>query len=768
MAFGSMRHSRCCVIESPGRSPYPIRTLEHSQTKRTAWQALALVLITFVIYLPCLHGNKIFDDEIMLNPLVQSPAGLPDIWFKSMTPDYFPLTFSSLWVEYRFFGDDLFGYHITNVALHAISAILLWRVLRELNVPGAWLAALLFAVHPVNVESVAWVSQRKNTLAMPFFLLTIWFYVKAREGGRKYYVLSLVGFALALLSKTAVVPLPFVLLLCDWWRSKRITLTDVKRVAPFFVLSVLAGVVTLWFQAHRVIGTDVVQNASWPARFAIAGCALWFYLYKTFLPVNLVFVYPRWEISGVQVLYWLPLIAFAGFAFVVWKRRERWPGAVVALGYFVLMLLPVLGFLNIYYLKFSLVADHWQYFAIIGPIAFAAAVFVSMTRAAVVNGVSIAIVGTLAFLSWNQAHLYSSAELVWRDTIEHNPTCWLAHNSYGLELMQRALRSTPPDKALLETAIDHYHESLRLNPDNVEARINTGSALIASGRVEDGKNEFRTAQRTHPKDALAFYNLGFILHQERKFAEAEAEYRKAIKVWPEYTVAYLWLGRALEQQRKLAEAEQALSNAVRLVPVSAGPRRDLANVLNLEGKVSQAAAEYRTVLKLQPSDAIAHYRYGNVLLKLDQREAACNEYATALAIDPKIPEAHYQLAVQLGLSGNIHEALNHYHEALRLNPNWTVALNNAAWLLATAKEPTARSGKDAATLAQRAVMLTKTNDADALDTLSAALAETGQFDEAVKAADKAVQLATAKGMTMAATNIAQHRQLYLLKQPVRE
>ena len=724
--------------------------------------------MTFVIYLPCLHGGKIMDDEMMLNPLVQSPAGLPSIWFKSMTPDYFPLTFSSLWLEYRFFGDNLFAYHMTNVALHAISAILLWQLLRALKVPGAWLAALLFVVHPVNVESVAWVSQRKNTLAMPFFLLTIWFYITAREKDRTFYALSLVCFALALLSKTAVVPLPLVLLLLDWLKDKRITGNHVKRALPFFALSAVAGLITLWFQAHRVIGTDVVQNASWPARFAIAGCALWFYLYKAFLPINLVFVYPRWEISATAIVNWLPLVAFVTFAFVIWKRRERWPGALVALSYFVLMLLPVLGFLNIYYLKYSLVADHWQYFAMIGPIAFAAAAVVSMVRPTVVNGVSIALIGTLAFLSWKQSHLYSSAELIWHDTIERNPKCWLAHNSYGLELMQRAIRNAPPDKALLETAINHYHESWRLNPDNVEARINAGSALIALGRVEDGKHEFRKAQQTNPNDALAFYNRGSILHQEHKLAEAEAEYRKAVKRWPQYALAYLWLGRALEQQGKLAEAEEAFSKTISLLPVSVGAHRDLAGVLDLQGKSSQAMLEYRKVLELEPSDAMSHYRLGNVLLKLNQREAACDEYARALAIEPKISEAHYQLAVQLSLRGDVHGALNHYHEALRQNPNWTVALNNAAWLLATAQDPTARSGKDAVMLAERAVMLTKTNDPDPLDTLSAALAETGRFDDAVKTADQALQIATAKGMALAATNIQQHRQLYLTKQPVRE
>ncbi|MDB6057381.1 MAG: ogt, partial [Verrucomicrobiales bacterium] len=333
-------------IERARDSQYPSQTLAAPQTVpsnstvRTVLLSLALVAITFLIYLPCLHGGRILDDEIMFNALVQSPKGLFYIWCKAMTPDYFPLTFSSLWLEYRFWGENMFGYHVTNVTLHAISAVLLWRVLRALKVPGAWLAALLFAVHPVNVESVAWVSQRKNALSMPFFLATILFYVKskAQDGNGKYYVLSLVSFTLALLAKTAVVPLPFVLLLIDWWQSKTAFNDDssvkgsagaspyrqqLMRVAPYVALAFIFGLITLWFQKHRVIGVEEVQTSSMAARLATSGWALWFYLYKTFVPFNLVFVYPRWEIEPKHLLTWLPLIAFVVIATVIWRWRQR-------------------------------------------------------------------------------------------------------------------------------------------------------------------------------------------------------------------------------------------------------------------------------------------------------------------------------------------------------------------------------------------------------------------------------------------------------------
>jgi len=738
---------------------------------------LALVAVTFAIYLPCLHGGKILDDEIMFNALVQSRGGLYYIWCKAMTPDYFPLTFSSLWLEYRFWGDNMFGYHITNVALHAFSAILLWRVLRALKVPGAWLAALLFAVHPVNVESVAWVSQRKNALAMPFFLATILFYLKskAQSGNIKYYVLSLVSFALALLSKTAVVPLPFVLLLCDWWQrrseardKKLLNFAELKRVAPYFALSFIFGLITLWFQKHRVIGVEEVQTSSIAARAATSGWALWFYLYKAFLPFNLVFVYPRWEILPKQIFTWLPLAAFVVVAAVIWWRRERMRGVALALGYFVLMLAPVLGFVSIYYQKYSLVADHWQYFAIIGPIALAAAALVSTVRVqAVINAVSILVTAGFAFLSWQQSHLYQSAEIIWRDTIARNPTCWLAHNSYGLELMQRALRSSPPDKALLEESIVHYKESLRLHPDNVEARVNTGSSLISLGRIEEAKEQFRIAQQT-PNEALGYYNLGFILHQEHKLAEAEAEYRKAIKVWPQYTLAYLWLGRVLDQESKFAEAEEAYSQAVKFLPVSVPAHRELAHAFEAQNKFSQAEAEYRAALELEPNDPAVHYHIANTLMKLNKPEEAAAHYSEAIALQPNYAEAHYQLAIYLSSRGQFREALAQYHDVVQLKPDWVAALNNAAWLLATAREDSIRSGLDAVALASRAVMLTKTNGADALDTLSAAYAEVGNFDAAIKTANQGIQVATASGQKEVEAGIQQHRQLYQAKKPVRD
>jgi protein O-mannosyl-transferase len=443
---------------------YPARF--HLPHRQTWFVCLLLAVATFLAYQPVWHAGFIWDDDELLtnNPVVKSAAGLYRPWFTASTLDYYPMTFSMWWLEWRLWANHPLGYHLVNVLLHALSAILLWRVLLRLNLPGALLAAAIFALHPVNVESVAWISEGKNTLSMFFYAGTLLCWLKFEEsGGRRWHGLALAGFALALFSKSAVAPLPVVLLGIAWWRRGRVGWKDIRQVVPFFVMAAAVCWVTVWFHYHRAMGSGVVRTDGFWSRLAGAGWAVWFYLYKALLPLNLIFVYPRWQIDARNVAIYIPLVLLAAAFVLCWRYRRGWGKALFfGLAYFVVMLLPILGFLNIYYMRYSLVADHWEYFAIIGPIALAAAIIRKPVLAA-------AFLLALGVLTWKQCGIYANAETLWRATLARNPGSTIAQNNLSAAL----LANGQVDEALL-----HSEAVLATHPDDATAQGDLGYGLL--------------------------------------------------------------------------------------------------------------------------------------------------------------------------------------------------------------------------------------------------------------------------------------------------
>ena len=264
-----------------------------------AWLPLALVLgLTTLAYLPSLANGFIWDDDISLtqNPAILSGDGLRQFWFTTETPDYWPVTATTLWAEWRLWGMNPLGYHVSNLALHLAEVALLWAVLRRLRVPGAAVAALLFALHPVNVESVAWITQRKNLVALLFFLLSIYAFVRAEEGARSAYGLSLFAFVLALLSKGSVAVLPVVLLGLIAYR-RRLERRDLLRLLPFFLVAGALTLVDIWFQGHHLAAAETIRSAGAVERILGAGAVVWFYLSKALLPIHLLLPYPQWRID---------------------------------------------------------------------------------------------------------------------------------------------------------------------------------------------------------------------------------------------------------------------------------------------------------------------------------------------------------------------------------------------------------------------------------------------------------------------------------------
>ncbi len=523
------------------------------------WQAAALVALAVAAYGQALRSGFIWDDDTVLfgNPLVRAADGLRRIWFTTQSADYWPVTQSSFWIEWRLWGMHAAGYHATNLALHALTVLLFWTLLRRLAVPGAWLAAALFAVHPVNAETVAWIAERKNLLAMAFFLGSILCYLPAEEpGGRRawlWYGSSLAFFALAMLSKGSAAPLPVVLLGLTWAR-RRPAGRDFARLAPFFAISAGLVLVNVWFQRHGPPG--FLRPESWPERVLGAGAAVSFYLRKAFIPVHLAFFYPQWRIRIGELHWWLPSAEIVLITGILWWGRAR--GAAPALWawlYFLAMLVPVLGLVDVTYMRFSLVANHYEHLPLLGLAALAGFGWARWRDAAARGSplpvaVAAGAIAVLGLLTWNQTGIY-------RDL----PTLYVA--------------------------------TLRENPDSCLARNNLAVLLLDQGRSADAEAQLEEAVRLNPDYADARYNLAGILSRTGRLSEAIDEYRAALRLKPNYPGAWNNLGNALDAAGRLPEAAEAYRAALRLEPDNAGMHRNLASVLARLGDVDGAAAEYR-------------------------------------------------------------------------------------------------------------------------------------------------------------------------------
>jgi tetratricopeptide (TPR) repeat protein len=514
--------------------------------------AAVIVLLTVLAYLPAIRGGFVFDDNVLIadNQIVRASDGLRRFWLTTQAADYYPLTWSLWWVEWRLWGSRALGYHVINVLLHAANAVLVWVVLRRLKILGAWLAGLVFAVHPVNVATVAWISEQKNTLSMLFYLVAVLLYLRFDEEGRwRWYGLSLGAFLLALLSKTAVVMLPFVLLVCVWWLHGKVRWQDFRRVVPFFVLSLVLALVTIWFQHNRASLGRAIQTASFATRLAAAGWVPWFYLYKALLPFDLTVVYPKWTGDATRWVSYVPGMILVGCFIVFWWKRKSWGRPLLfGLGYFVVTLFPVLGFFDQALYRATLVADHWQYYSVAGVIALAVAAGHSVLRRTseryqVVIGA--AMVTVLAMATWHRSRVYTDDETLWRDNVAKNPTAWLAHNNLGFALGQAGK---------LEDAIAHYDQALRLKPDYAEAYNNLGAALVRLGNVQAAMEHYGQALRIEPDYAEAHYNLGAALWQGGKLEDAVTHYEHALRIKPDYAEAHNNLAVALAQEGKVQDA----------------------------------------------------------------------------------------------------------------------------------------------------------------------------------------------------------------------
>ncbi|HVW22628.1 MAG TPA: tetratricopeptide repeat protein [Opitutaceae bacterium] len=644
--------------------------------------AVLLLVAAWFVYAPAMHGGWVWDDpqEVADNYVLRDPRGLPRIWLAPAGVDYFPLKTTVQWFAWRLWGDDPFGYHLLNVALHLAAALLFWRVLRKLNVPtfGAWAGALLFVVHPLAVESVAWISELKNTLSLSLLLAAMLAYLDFDEReGRGAYALALGWFLLALLAKSAVVMFPAVILLHAWWRRGRIGARDLSVSAPFFVLSLVLGLVTAWFQHTRSIAGAALHSGGLAARLGAAGLSLWFYLLKSLVPFGLEPIYPRWNLSSPAA----GLVAWAALAlWLFWlatRRRTYARHLLFGLGFFALNLAPVLGLVPIAYLRISWVADHFAYLSLLGPVGLAAAAFGAWHEgsgqgARIASSVGLAtLAGVLALAAREYDGIFRDERTFWSYALAHNPQAWMAHNNLGRILYLDGRK---------EEAAEHFRRAVAGNPDDAQSHFNLGLTLDDAGRADEAIAEFRTALALKPAFPAAQNSLGNALLRRGRRAEAIGLYRAALATDPGFPEAHCNLGIALAEEGRPADAVPEFERAIALRPGYFEPHYNLGLALEDLGRGAEAIAQYEQARTLRPDHPGVRYNLANALAAAGRTAEAVAEYRESLRLDPGFADAHNNLGVALASLGRDQEAKAQLEEALRLKPDYPDARANLAKL----------------------------------------------------------------------------------------
>ncbi|HEX8521676.1 MAG TPA: tetratricopeptide repeat protein [Tepidisphaeraceae bacterium] len=683
-------------------SPEQARTL-----KDYALWAGVMLLAVLVVFSPAIRGKFIWDDDrhVDRNLALRSPEGLGTIWFSPgarspvpgffYPPQYYPLTHTSYWLEYQLAPKapdlDPTIFHVTNLVLHGIGALLLWFLLRRLGIPGAWLAATLWAVHPLQAESAAWISERKNVLAGVFFFGSIWAYLAAFGIGRKrlsvqgpaftdrherddgvedrsvfpwnLYTVALVLFVCAMLSKTIACSMPAVVVLLVWWKQGAIKRRHWMALLPFFIIGIALAALTTHLERTNVGAQGSEWNLTVVQRILLAGRAIWFYAWKNIAPLRLTFFYPRWSLDPAAPWQWIfpiGVVAVLAILFVLRNRIGR--GPFVAAAIFCGVLVPALGFVNIYPMRYSYVADHFQYLA--GP-SLIAAIVALLARlfkvpAAADPAVSpedhqrplpyilsagvILILGGLAF---SHAMVFTGMIPLWRDVTGKNPTSWIAHYNLGTALNHESENNLEHDPSevtkMLDEAMQHFARAIELRPNHDMAYNNWGTVLLKLGNVDEATEKFQRALAINPRNVQAISNLAQAFSAKNRHADAEKLLRQA-------------LGMA-DQDAALGRPERSAIHAA------------LAKTLLALGQKDAALAEYAEAVRIHPTNSLARLEFGKLLRQSGYLPDAAVQFKNAFEADSRNVEALVQLADLQTEVKNLRPAGDHLELALRLDPN---------------------------------------------------------------------------------------------------
>ena len=646
--------------------------------KRHIKATLAVVGIfsmTLAAYVPAMQAGFIWDDDdyVTENEVIQDVGGLKRIWFEpGATTQYYPLVYTTFWIEHQIWGFKAMGYHIVNALLHAAAAVMLWRVLLLLRIPGAWFAAAVFAVHPVCVESVAWITERKNVLSATLYFSSALVYMKfalfdGADNRRPWWLLatSFALFAGALLSKTVTGTLPAALLVLAIWKCRKLTWAQVVPLAVMMVAGAAMGIYTAHMEKVDVGAEGADWQLSLVERFLVAGRILWFYAAKLVAPLKLTFIYPRWDID--DRIWWQYLYPIAALAVPVglWLARKKiGTGALVATLLFAGTLMPALGFADVYAFRFSYVADHWVYLAVPSLVAMLSAVGASLlgrTRltARLKIPLAVVILAALGALTWQQTKIYKDQPTLWTDTLEKNPKAWLAMNNLGCLVR---------DEGRTEEAIEFFDRCIEIKPDLGSARYNRANAYKALGKVQLALQGFNDAIRVRPGFPEAYVQRGLILGESGNWQQAIADYSKAIRMKTDYAEAYRNRGVAYAKTGRVEQAVKDFSTSIKLAPEVPETRKNRGLAFVEMRQYSQAIADYDKAIELKQDYEEAYCNRGIAYAQTGQMARALQDFDKAIELDSSYGDAYHNRGVAYWKMGKLDQAIQSYRKAIELAP----------------------------------------------------------------------------------------------------
>ncbi len=610
-----------------------------------------IIVLALLVYFPAIQGEFIWDDDayVFENSSLRSVSGLKDIWSNpDSSPQYYPLVFTSFWIEYHLWGVSPAGFHVTNLILHLLAGLLLWQCLVRLGVPSAWLAATIFILHPVQVESVAWIAERKNVLSLVFYLgaalLLIRFFNISKDHQTQQskwpeYIAALVLFVAALLSKTVTLSLPATVLLLIWWKRGRFTLREVMMLVPFFVMGLGGGLTTAWLEHHHVGAEGIEWNYTLVERMLIAGRIIWFYAAKLLFPINLTFNYLRWSVNATVWWQYLYPVGVVAVWVCLWGCRHRFGrGPLTAVLFFCGTLFPALGFIDVYPFRYSFVADHFQYHASIGLIVLftsAGARLLGNVPRKQASGAAACVVAGLALLTFYQTLDYKDVETLWRRTISKNPLSILANQSLGVMLLNRGE---------YDSALMYFRRVTENAPHITGAWNNLGTAYMRKGLLEDAESAFEKALEVATDNGTAHLNLADVYKNRGDLAQAMAHCERALELEPEHPKCLIQMGELLE----------------------------------MSGRSQEAVPWFEKALKNDPTSAEAHFFGAKSLIHQNKLKSALEQLTAALQIQPQYAEAHNQIGIVLSNQGSLSRAIVHFKKAIQLSPRFVEALANLA------------------------------------------------------------------------------------------